>query len=93
MKYVIPLLLLPLFSCRNESEQTPKASIEEPKWSSNHSVDFNQEDGCETEFDSSPIHILYSFHKHGIKYENVYYERTFLFIYISFHNLGPVECL
>ncbi|MDB3905580.1 FKBP-type peptidyl-prolyl cis-trans isomerase [Crocinitomicaceae bacterium] len=60
MKYVIPLLLLPLFSCRNESEQTPKASIEEPKWSSNHSVDFNQEIHVREELD---INIYLEHHK------------------------------
>ena len=43
MKFTIPLVLLLIFSCRNESEQTAQVSIADPQWSSNHSVDFNRE--------------------------------------------------
>ena len=43
MKFTIPLVLLLIFSCRNESEQTAQVSIADPQRSSNHSVDFNRE--------------------------------------------------
>ena len=60
MKFTIPLVLLLFFSCRNESEQTAKVSIDEPKWSSNHSVDFNQEIHAREELD---IAIYLEHHK------------------------------
>lgn len=60
MKFTIPLVLLLICSCRNESEQAAQVSIADPQWSSNHSVDFNQEIHAREELD---IAIYLEHHK------------------------------
>ena len=51
MRLTALLILLLIFSCRNESDQTTHVSKTEPEWSSNHSVDFNQEIHVREELD------------------------------------------
>ncbi|MDB2408360.1 FKBP-type peptidyl-prolyl cis-trans isomerase [Crocinitomicaceae bacterium] len=60
MKFTISLVLLLICSCRNESEQAAQVSIADPQWSSNHSVDFNQEIHAREELD---IAIYLEHHK------------------------------
>lgn len=60
MRFTVPLILLLLFSCRNDSEQKTQAKQLEPEWSSNHSVDFNQEIHVREELD---IAIYLEHHK------------------------------
>ncbi len=51
MRLTALLILLLIFSCGNESDQTTHVSKTEPEWSSNHSVDFNQEIHVREEID------------------------------------------
>jgi len=53
MRLAVALCLLLILSCRNENdtEQTVETPITQPEWSSNHSVDFNQEIHVREEID------------------------------------------
>ena len=51
MRLTALLILLLIFSCGNESDQTTHVSKTEQEWSSNHSVDFNQEIHVREEID------------------------------------------
>jgi len=75
MKFTISLVLLLICSCRNESEQAAQVSIADPQWSSNHSVDFNQEIHAREELDIA----IYLEHHKDLKMKQIIAQLLVLF--------------